>query len=126
MGTDGWAEGWADGRGRRERAEGEGAGKGVVSQKKKGEKLRCLLLRRKKEKYYYFIYDVITWEKFHKRSSTYYSGVLGRPVMTCRARVRQGGVGHNTGGGGGYRLAALAQQCCINRVFVVLCVPRQC
>jgi len=30
MGTDGWAEGWADGRGRRERAEGEGAGKGVV------------------------------------------------------------------------------------------------
>ncbi len=30
MGTDGWAEGWADGRGRRERAEREGAGKGVV------------------------------------------------------------------------------------------------
>jgi hypothetical protein len=38
-----------------ERAEGEGAGKGVVydyeayEAKKKGEKLRCLLLRRKKK-----------------------------------------------------------------------------
>jgi hypothetical protein len=65
--------------GRRERAEGEGAGKGVVyayepyEAKKRGEKLRCLLLPPEKEKYYYFIYDVITWGKILKRSSTYYS-----------------------------------------------------
>ena len=97
-----------------------------LMKQKKGGKIALSFASPEKEKYYYFIYDVITWEKFHKRSSTYYSGVLGRPVMTCRARVRQGGVGHNTGGGGGYRLAALAQQCCINRVFVVLSVPRQC
>jgi hypothetical protein len=32
-----------------------------------------------KEKYYYFIYDVITWEKIYKRSSTYYY-----PLMCAR------------------------------------------
>ena len=55
--------------GRRERAEGGGAGKGVVyayeayEAKRKGGKLRCLLLRRKKKN---IIILFMMWEKNSK------------------------------------------------------------
>jgi hypothetical protein len=41
--------------------------------KKKGGEIALSFASPEKEKYHYFIYDVITWEKFLKRFSTYYS-----------------------------------------------------
>ena len=38
-----------------------------------------------KEKYYYFIYDVITWEIFYKRSSIYYSRSARNPATILQA-----------------------------------------
>ena len=44
-----------------------------LMKQKKGGKIALSFASPEKEKYYYFIYDVITWEKILKRSSTYYS-----------------------------------------------------
>ena len=44
-----------------------------LMKQKKGGKIALSFASPEKEKYYYFIYDVITWEKNLKRSSTYYS-----------------------------------------------------
>ena len=66
-----------------------------------------------KEKYYYFIYDVITWEKIYKLSSTYY--LLYAPDVrnvTARATMKSLLTTADPGGvsAGGVTLHALSRE----------------
>jgi hypothetical protein len=66
---DGWRNGWIGGQ--REKVRGVYGFSSLMKQNKKGKNCAVFCFAGK-ENYYIYIYAVITWEIFYKRSSKYY------------------------------------------------------
>ena len=76
--VDGWGvrNGWIGGQ--REKVREVYGFSSLVKQNKKGKNCAVFFASPEKENYYIYIYAVITWEFFYKRSSNYYSSEASR------------------------------------------------